>query len=204
MITPFEAATLCKAIYSPVDPAAFSSVMVVDGITAGMVGNVIAFAGSQTLDDWVRDFDVLQHDHPQLGVLHAGMWQGMANFFAQFKQISSAPLVLTGHSLGCSHAAMFAGLCSINGIAVEQLILFAPPRCSFQQLRDMLHDFVPNILAYRNGFDPVPEVPFTIPIIEPWHPIADYIGMVQPPADRENLFHWHSIDLYCQGAPKTL
>jgi hypothetical protein len=90
--------------------------------------------------------------------------------------------------LGCAHAAIFAGLCAINGLRVDLLCLFAPPRMSYQKLRDILEAHVGTILAFRNGFDPVPEVPWSIPIFEPWVAIGDcgpdYVDRVSGQPDR--------------------
>lgn len=200
MITAKQAAQYCKAIYNPITPNTFSKIVSVVPLQAGIADidgvRVVAFPGSQTRIDWLRDLNAQPFDHPELGMIHAGMWEGMDDFFAAIKDDLVGELVFVGHSLGCARAAYLAGLCSVAGIPVSKLFLFAPPRCSFDVLPMMLSGLVE---AYRNGVDPVPMVPFFLPPLEDWHPIGSYTQIFVTPQNPIDIFAWHSIDLYCQG-----
>jgi hypothetical protein len=225
MISPLQAAQLARAIYAPVDPGVFVQAVQVDGVTAGVArigcNTVIAFAGSENARDWLRDFRAVPWRHPQLGTLHAGFWDGMQDTYAALQPVlqRATPvdgpvqgatsqcglghgmkmqdeLIITGHSLGCAHAAILAGLCAVDAIAVTQLTLFAPPRPSYRALRDIVTQHVPHIAAYRNGRDPVPEVPLALPLLEPWSDIAPLTPLDAAPEDADDIFAWHAIDLY--------
>lgn len=203
MITPHQAAQFAKAIYNPITPNTFSHVVSAGGITAGIADldeqRVIALPGSECGLDWARDFCALQHDvvdHPDLGIVHAGMWQGMDEFWSVIKPYLIGGIVICAHSLGCAHAAFLAGLCATNGIPMQGLYLFAPPKCSYAPLRNLIAAHVKEVHAYRNGSDPVPKVPITIPLIENWVSPADLTYICFPPPDVFDWFAWHSIELY--------
>lgn len=207
-ITPVQAVDLCQAIYAPITPGVFSKTWAFGGINVGyaLVDGCVTFtfAGSECRADWVRDFKAVPFKHPQLGTLHQGFWDGMDGVMEELHPYfaASVPVAIQGHSLGCSHAAIFAGLCATHGLRVDLLCLFAPPRMSYQKLRDILKAHVGKILAFRNGFDPVPEVPLSIPIFEPWVSIADLITLTEYPASRIDVFAYHAIGLYQAGVRK--
>lgn len=207
-ITPVQAVTLSQAIYAPVTPGVFSKTWTFGGINVGYaLANGCAtftFAGSECTKDWVRDFRAVPFKHPLLGTLHQGFWDGMDCVLDELQPYfaDGVPVSIQGHSLGCAHAAIFAGLCAINGLRVDLLCLFAPPRMSYQKLRDILEAHVGTILAFRNGFDPVPEVPLSIPFFEPWVAIADLITLTEYPDCRIDVFGYHAIGLYLAGVKK--
>lgn len=208
MITQLEAVALCQQIYAPISPGVFDVVLTNKSVTAGVRKfpngtTAIAFAGSENARDWFDDFDTEQLSHPQLGILHKGMWQGMDDIFAQLKPHLTGNLSVTGHSLGCSHAQMLAGLCAVNGIPVDQLALFAPPRCSYEVLKDILIHWVPEIKSYRNGPDPVPKVPASMPL-EDWVELITMTMLDVPPDGwhRIDIFEWHMIPHYVTGVER--
>ncbi len=209
MISPAYAAWLCNAIYSPVTPGVFSDVQSFDAVTMGVSTansmTCVTFAGSESGLDWLRDFEAVPFAHPELGTIHAGFWQGMEAAFEALRPKLSGQIAIQGHSLGCAHAAILAGLCAVNGIPVDQLTLFAPPRPGYATLRDLVQGHVGKVLAYRNGPDPVPEVPVTLPGL-PWEPIADLIRLEESPGGIEALdpARWHSIGLYLKAAPTNI
>ena len=205
MITPHQAAQYARAIYNPITPNTFSHVVSAGGITAGIADidgqRVIALSGSECAKDWARDFYAAKHsviEHPDIGVVHAGMWEGMEEFFSVIKEYLIGDIVIVCHSLGCAHASFLTGLCAVNGIPVMGLYLFAPPKCSYHTLADLIALHVTHVKAYRNGIDPVPIVPFTIPFIENWVSPAKLIDIEFQPKNPIDLFAWHSIDLYCE------
>ena len=209
MISPAYAAWLCEAIYDPIRPDTFSDVQNHDAVTVGLSSangmTCITFAGSESGLDWLRDFEAVPWEHPQLGVLHAGFWQGMEPAFEALRPHLCGPVAVQGHSLGCAHASILAGLCAVNGLRVDQLTLFAPPRPGYAQFRSIVQKHTGKVLAYRNGPDPVPEVPIPIPGF-PWMQIADLIHLEESPGGIEALdpARWHSISLYRKAAPTHL
>ena len=209
MISPAYAAWLCNCIYEPVTPDVFSSVQSFDAVTVGVSAAngmmCITFAGSESGLDWLRDFEAVPFDHPQLGTIHSGFWQGMEAAFEALRPHLSGPMAIQGHSLGCAHASILAGLCAVNGIRVDQLTLFAPPRPGYAQFRSIVQKHTGKVLAYRNGPDPVPEVPIPIPGF-PWMQVADLIHLEESPGGIEAIdpARWHSISLYRKAAPDHL
>jgi pimeloyl-ACP methyl ester carboxylesterase len=187
----------------------FSQAWAVDGVHVGyrLREDGIAtftFAGSQCEQDWLDDFEALPWSHPYLGTLHRGFWQGMEDAFGVLK----APLIaaqgrvaVQGHSLGCAHAAILAGMCAQEGIAVGQLTLFAPPKPGYMTLRSIVEAHVPCRLAYQNGKwpfrDPVADVPETLPLF-PWQGVVDLTPVCVRPKGlaKFNPFAYHEIALY--------
>jgi hypothetical protein len=215
-ISQLQAVTLCQQVYAPIAAEAFDIVVSNENVTAGVkkftdadgvVITSITFAGSENARDWYNDFDALKFSHPLLGIIHRGMWQGMDDIFIQLKPYLTGQLAISGHSLGCSHATMLAGLCAVFKLPVAQLALFAPPRCSYAALIDIVTAWVGSILAYRNGIDPVTTVPYTS-INEDWVSISAYILLNEAPTGwlkwfkKFNPIEWHMIGLYMAGIRK--
>ena len=203
-----RAAELCKAIYSPVAPGVFAKVFSVAGVNAGVLIEDcmvrVVFAGSECDEDWVRDFKAVPVTHPRLGIVHAGFLEGVPELYAAvmayLRGLNVAlPLAIHGHSLGCAHGAVFAGLCAVDGVPVAELIQFAPPRASYQQLRDIVTAHLPVRVAFRNGFDPVPELPPHVPVLAPWVHTIDPAQVTAWPACRLAVFDYHAIALYIQA-----
>ena len=45
-------------------------------IYAGLIGDILCFRGSVTVDDWMDDLDAFAVEDPKLGGLHAGFAKG--------------------------------------------------------------------------------------------------------------------------------
>lgn len=169
---------------------------------------VFAFAGSACIEDWVRDFTAVKYDHPQLGTVHLGFWEGMQDLFNAVQEEVNAgnPLVVTGHSLGGAHAQLFTGLCIAAGLKVTQLILFAAPKAGMVVLKELVEAEAESIHTFRNLQDVVPELPVTVPVFEAWATIGEMEAFNESPAGGteglESVPKEHSIDLYIQGAEK--
>jgi pimeloyl-ACP methyl ester carboxylesterase len=206
MISVLRACALACAIYAPVEPV-FSEVFTIDGIVVGyrLIDGctTLTFRGSATGEDWLRDFHFVPVDAGPLGTVHSGFYAGMDKVFARLQPLLVGEIAIQGHSLGCAHAAMLAALCAVNGIKVDQLCLFAPPRAGYQRLRELVQGSVKAIHAYRNGVDPVPDFPLALPN-EPWVQIADLIALDEKPGglDDVNVFAYHGAELYLQGIRK--
>lgn len=202
MITPLLLAQQAKAIYAPVAPGAFDTVLTNGSVTCGVkkVGDIttLTFAGSEDSTDWLHDFAAAPYDHPQLKTIHWGFWQGVNDMFQRLTPHLVGTIALAGHSLGCAHASYIAGLMAVALIPVSVLYLYAPPRMSYSPLAQLLSAWVDDFRAWRNGLDPVPTVPFALPWA-PWTPIAQYAPLNVPPVTRTDVFAWHALDLYIKG-----
>ena len=205
MITIEKAGELCKAIYGNITPGVFDKVFTADQITVGiaLVGDTftVTFAGSETAFDWIRDFIPVPYDHPQLGTVHQGFWDGMDGVWLEVSPLlGQGKLSIQGHSLGSAHAAIFAGMCCVNKVSVDQVVLFAPPRPGYHQLKSIVQAGCKYVLAFANGIDPVPEVPIPLPD-QPWCHVANLTSIFERPDGVDSLIphKWHNIDLYQRG-----
>jgi predicted lipase len=159
--------------------------------------DVIVFRGSDSLEDWFRDFKAFPIDHPLLGGIERGFAEGMDNAFASIIQKTVQPLVVTGHSLGAARAYIFAGLCAVKKIPVAKVTVFGSPRPGFSKLKDILSDT--EIESYRNGDDPVPDVPLTVLPLFPYIEPAPFIFLNESPVNGDDPVAWHNIALYAAG-----
>ena len=200
-MTPAYLASLCAAIYSPA-PACFDSIFD-NGSVCVLIQRrdgkkILAFRGSKTGLDWLHDIEAEPISVPNVGTVHEGFWAGIEDAFAHIGLTKDDQVILTGHSLGTAHAALFAKLCLNAGISVEQLYLFAPPRVGYQDFHDGLQS-IPDIKAWHNGVDIVPEVPITLPGF-PWVQFP-LIHIFERPEGLDEFIptDWHSIELYLKG-----
>ena len=143
MITIDKAAELCQSIYGKVKPGIFDKVFTANQITVGVaiVGDTftVSFAGSESTFDWIRDFIPVPYDHPDLGTVHQGFWDGMDGVWMEVSPLlGQGKLSIQGHSLGGAHAALFAGLCAVNHVPIDQVVLFAPPRPGYHKLKSIV------------------------------------------------------------------
>ena len=199
-----KACDLSRAIYDPIKPNIFNKVFSSGNISLGFTidkdNNVIfSFAGTQPIVDIERDFELEEFTHYQLGIIVKGFWEGMENVWIEVEPLlqSANSISINGHSLGASHAIYLAGLCHFNGYKVLSLYLFAPPKSSYNYLKDVLRENVPYLRAFKNGLDPVPHLP-----LGNWCQY-DFIELNEKP---KSFFHspvsYHKIDLYFNGITK--
>ena len=204
MISVPYAAYLSEAIYDPVAPSVFAQIIQVSGVVCGYKQidetNTFTFRGSTSVEDWLRDFDAIPYDEPVLGRIHAGFWRGMEKMFAQLRPLLTGPISIQGHSLGAAHAPLLAALCAEEKIPVEQLVLLAPPRPGYQQLRDLVQAHIGIKRAFVNGLDPVPALP-PATMAEPWRQTVDMILLHEDPEGVEAILpvHYHAVGLYRRG-----
>lgn len=160
------AAKQCYASYW--DIAFFTEKFSTDNVTAFTLAYDdgldfdITFPGSETLTDWMRDAaSVREIIDPHLGPVADGFFIGMPDMFEMIypKIPPHAYVCIQGHSLGAARALIFAALLIAKGFPVERLtvITFGSPRPGGSQLAKILEPV--EILSFRNGNDPVTEVP---------------------------------------------
>ena len=192
-------ATLCQSAYDPVVMGDFDRVLsngdVTCGITHAGTTTIVAFPGTESWLDGLHDIECEPIFHPVLGHIHAGMFCGVEKMVDQLQPFIRGDVIFTGHSLGCSHATFAAAL--LGG--VRQLVLFAPPRCGYDDFTLKVRVDTPNITAYRNGIDPVP----LMPTILPWRDVQEFTMIDAAPQSLSTLnpISWHMIARYIEGVP---
>ena len=202
MISDRDLATLCELTYSGAPPTwgtpdvhAFLTMR--DGYT------IVAFQGSASMQDWLRDFDAfvvngtLTRDHKGLGLVHAGFFGDVAQIFATvLKELPGDPVIVTGHSKGAAEALIFAAmLLAATDRNVAKVTTFGTPAPG--ALRGLL-DNIPG-RDYRNEDDPVAAVPPYLP-----HPRAlTHIAVPPLAGDPWGILAAHHVQLYAQGADAT-
>ena len=149
-----DLAKLCQQTYGNEPPIPTQSC---NGVVWTVSGDVVAFRGSETEQDWLRDFEAVTVTHPQLGKIERGFAEGTQETFAWLVKHGPKKPIFTGHSLGAAHAAIIAALYQANGYLWQELVTFGCPRPGYQALRNLLAGR--NMTAYRNGKDIVPTVP---------------------------------------------
>lgn len=160
--------------------------------------SIVAFRGSVTVKDWIRDFifePVIDREHSQLGLCHAGFLDDAESIVDEVSQaVADKPWVSTGHSLGGALALGVAALMTCRNQAPAAFVTFGSPRFGMDRFVNWLSR-VPG-RQYRLGNDPVPTVPFDVPpllrFLDARDPLIG-IGQAQPDA-----FSCHHIAGYVQ------
>lgn len=155
---------------------------------------VAAFRGSVTTPDWMHDLDALPFATLDIGTVHMGFFEGVPESIPALLPNLKGPLVITGHSLGAAHAALFAGRLTVMGVPVSRLVLCGSPRPGFSRLASILVP-IPKA-SYKNRFDPVTCVPLDPPYMQ----VCPFTTVnVEPPLDDFDPLADHSIFRYQQG-----
>lgn len=172
--------------------------------------DVVVWRGSATHYDWVMNFDALPVHDGSLGMLHAGFVKGVWPLQDEITAaVARRPVIVTGHSRGAAQAAIFAGHLVAAGKAPVQLMVMGCPRPGYQQLADVLKAGAVEIHSYKNGDDPVTDVPFRIDLVGktcdlPYVPVGPYLPLYEKPAacDSWGFVAPHHIELYLAGLKK--
>lgn len=193
----------CSDIYAPVTIDSFAKVYASNEDVAGLAlidgVQYVAFAGTENVMGWLDDFDVLPYYHPRLGNLEKGFYRNIPDFVGQITPDldRELPVVVTGHSRGAAMAAIFAAELALLAISMKGVhaVLFACPRPGYQRFADFMRANIDGA-SYRNGPDPVPEVPPS-PFVDPY----PHIAMNVPPGGAEDILPiaWHKGNLYQAG-----
>lgn len=146
---------------------------------------VVAFRGTVPDDmaDWLRDIDAWPDFIPGLGYCHAGFADGVKAIWGGLSVgLRDKPhVILTGHSLGGALAIIAAGMLAVAGSPPAALVTFGAPRAGLERLAHALRGLP--VRQYRNGDDPVPEVPSFFQHVRPL--IAVGVPAVDPLLDHE-------------------
>jgi hypothetical protein len=208
-ITDFDLAQLCAASY---DPSAVwdhswtaddihvthKHVDDVDGFKSGV--DIIVFRGSISFLDWWRDLEWLPHKHPRLGWCHAGFLRYMDLVFEEVNAVIGRDVIVTGHSLGGARASILAGLLLDHGSQLVARVTFGSPKPGFRKLATIIQQSGCGSRSYRNGIDPVPEVPIAFSLLPYVDPSPLLLPLEISPAARAELpTSWHAIGNYVKG-----
>jgi pimeloyl-ACP methyl ester carboxylesterase len=193
------------ALYAP--DGRFQRVETTAGITWGLSRNygaqLLVFRGSVTAEDWLRDLESeasrVVAGYPSLGPVPYGFGEGLLD---AYKAVNAAlapnvSLYVLGHSLGAARAAAIAGMLVLNNKLVERLVLCGCPKPGMIALKTLLSP-VPCV-NYRNGRDPVPDLPVPLPPLLEWRAVAPLTLLNVPPPDPSDAMAWHHIALYVKG-----
>lgn len=183
----YDAGVKCAAAYPPAPQGAFLQVFVSDTVTVGyyLDGEIarFSFAGTRDARDVLDDVLALPVFVPGIGHVHYGFYLGMLTMFNEHL----APLCrgrtvsAEGHSMGCSHASIFAALCARYSIPVDTLVLLEPPRPGYADFAAVVRGHVQHGLAFRNARSPVTSLPAPLPFFR-WAHIYGLIELDAPAA----------------------
>jgi len=182
---------------------AFERVLDVDGVYAAVKYNLdstlIAFRGSTTFLDWIRDFQACMVP-TSVGSVELGFYHGLRGVLQNILPglPKGMPVQVAGHSLGGGRALIFGALLVEAGYTPE-IITFGAPRPGDAQLTKTLKDCA--ITAYKNGVDYVTDVPIPIhPLLPYEHPRYLTALLEYPdPDDEWGILAWHHLQLYQKG-----
>jgi hypothetical protein len=164
-MTPLECVLACQDLYQT-PPVGFDQVFTTDDVVVGMrlVGRetLVVMRGSVTVEDWLRDAEIIPVYDPQLGFCHKGFLEGLQDVFLEIQKAlsSGTSLTITGHSLGGARARLLAAKCLCNGVPVAAVTVFGSPRPAFRSVAD-LFEAHPELqhTSYRNRQDIVTDAP---------------------------------------------
>lgn len=156
--------------------------------------DVVAFRGSTTPLDWLRNFDLFPTFEKGVGWIGQNFEDGLPAARANLLTVLGQHVIVVGHSRGAGEATDFACDLALAGRPPLALVILAPPRTSISSHQAELLAGV-TIRAYRNKGDPVTEVP-------PWcshpYPLID-IDVPAPADDSWGPVAPHHSELYGQA-----
>ena len=159
-MTDKQLAEICQALYGVATPLSVGSIAY--SITETDTEWVLCPRGSKSPEEWLEDFMALPI-WTRIGMVHSGGWIGVEALYEVVKPLilaaiaSGKKVYLAGHSLGGGHAHLIAGLCILDGIAIE-VVTFAAPRFAWANLRRLFEKSSIVRRNYRFKNDPVTEV----------------------------------------------
>ena len=205
MITALQAAELAAEIYDT-QASAWENLWDVDGVVVGrrMIGGeqVLAFRGSATAEDWVRDFIALPTVDLEVGMVHVGFVIGMDEVLAQIIPTLPAGAVIniTGHSLGGARARIAGAKLLSRGFNVRHVCVFGSPKPGMGRLAAVFSNHPVVHQSFRHGNDPVPDMPpgAMWRHTEQWQALAD-INPAHPAGEVVDNLLDHRVANYVKG-----
>jgi hypothetical protein len=180
----------------------------VDGVA------IYAIEGTHDKLGWALDFMALpipMHvtaEHPDIGWVHAGINAALDSIWPLFVETiaQDEKYAITGHSLG----AGLAVIATARLVALKRPPLrwaaFAPPRVGFKKMIDLVTS-VPGT-GYRNGNDPVTDVPFRAEPMWIYEQVPLLRGgeTAHPPWDAHHIDNYAKLveTLYVDSAPRPV
>ena len=172
----------------------------------------VSFRGTQTVEDWINNFDSLAAPYrflPDGGLAHKGFQDVYGLLRASVMAGLSAAaqgsnrLIVTGHSLGGALAVLAAPDIAKNsgtGLAPE-LITFAGPAAGLADFAHFFDRLVPTCYRVVNFWDVVPRVPPQFPV-----GLFDHVGTaIHVDPGFADVVKAHSLELsYVPGLLKLL
>ncbi len=134
---------------------------------------LLAFRGSQSIADWIRNIRVMPWKHPW-GLVHKGFLAGVNDVESYLQQFAAAAkqvkhVWVTGHSLGGAMAVIAAAWLEMNGIAAT-VYTFGQPTLAFNDFAQRFAMELPaRYVRFVNQNDIVPQIP----------PFYRHFGMVK-------------------------
>lgn len=203
MLTDLDLANLCLDTYW--EAQNFDRIAEADGVFAGIKHykdySVIAFRGSTTLLDWLRDFQAVMVEDTDIGGVEQGFRRGMRDTIAVMGaelQVPSPNFYITGHSLGAARALVFAALLCEQGFGrfIKGVTVFGSPRPGGGKIAELLKGTP--VKAYRNGSDPVCAVPVSVPLLAEYvHPtVLTAVDIPPKVGDEWGFMARHHMELY--------
>lgn len=123
---------------------------------------IVTVRGTADTRGWWSDFQISPRGlatHPELGECEAGFLAGAVALYPAIKSVLDAgPIILTGHSRGAAMLPILAALMKLDGIRPAYCCGFEAPWSVGPKCRDFVAGDIPG-RQYRNGNDPVPDVP---------------------------------------------
>lgn len=160
---------LAAASYPPFKAGIFLQTFTSDTVTVGYSLDTdgtphFAFAGTRDVRDVIDDLSAWPEFYPGVGRVAAGFFAGMSAMYnTHLKPLCvNGKVDASGHSLGCSHASIFAALCARDGIRIRQLVLLEPPRPGYGNHADIVRRNCDRVYGFKNARDPVPRLPVPI------------------------------------------
>ncbi len=212
MPTEIELVDAAAAIYNP-QPGQFDKIIQVDptapliGVSHGDSYDLIVARGSQTAEDWLRDFQselgVAVRGYEVLGMLPHGFAMHMADTYAAVRaELRGVPVYASAHSLGCPEIVYQCAAHMLAKGTVAHIALFESPKPGTPVLTAFMA--LTPINSYWNQGDPVPDAPEPVPIWLPWETVRAPIRFDLGPAPAvEHPFIRHEI-AWCQAAVRQM
>lgn len=158
-MTPHDYALIAQEAYSAkpdIGSADSASRAIVRDTPGGLVG---AFPGTDNIECFVADVDILTVHVPGAGEVHRGFWEAWLAMGASVEAaIGDRPVTLVGHSLGAALAICAAIARRVAGKPVTAVYGFEPPHVSPDERIATVLAAIPVYLS-KNGNDLVPMVP---------------------------------------------